>query len=472
MLTKGGNYMLELIKPTDTLAEGYPKINAAIQKADQAFVVADNAVDTANNALAVANQSLTNSQSTQEQLNQIVIDGDSSVEAAQARVNADNSITYDTLKERLDAEYVELKSQLEENTKQIVNIGDKKWGVKADGVTDDTEAFESVLQYATDNGCKIIVPKGTIKITRPITIKYYEKDGIPLTTPRLSISIEGVGGISGSIIRSYGSVIRAYNIPDKKAAIELVGQNNGLTTSVEISNLEIILDQDSCGELSFCLKIGDSWIFTLRRVRFSGFNSVMLRCGTGELANSHANVSCKFDQCIFLTRRYVGWDGQTLTEKNRFGFAVANERMFFNNEYLPYMSDNITFDTCFIGGTIFNYAVNSVYTNCMWYTPGGFKPEIDIVNDTRFNREYLVAEKIDCSVGFWNAGGSATLINPYFEDVRKCMYMYSMAGQNNITVVMNPFFLGILNVIPIIDGIQQSCVYAIKKDTNLPLAPS
>lgn len=55
LLTKGGNYMLELIKPTDTLAEGYPKINAAIQKADQAFVVADNAVDTANNALAVAN---------------------------------------------------------------------------------------------------------------------------------------------------------------------------------------------------------------------------------------------------------------------------------------------------------------------------------------------------------------------------------------------------------------------------------
>ncbi len=106
--------MLELIKPTDTLAEGYPKINAAIQKADQAFVVADNAVDTANNALAVANQSLANSQSTQEQLNQIVIDGDSSVEAAQARVNADNTKTYDTLKERLDSEYVELSSQLAE----------------------------------------------------------------------------------------------------------------------------------------------------------------------------------------------------------------------------------------------------------------------------------------------------------------------------------------------------------------------
>lgn len=112
LLTKGGNYMLELIKPTDTLAEGYPKINAAIQKADQAFVVADNAVDTANNALAVANQSLANSQSVQEQLNQVVINGDSSVEAAQARVNADNTVTYDTLKERLDTEYIELSTEL------------------------------------------------------------------------------------------------------------------------------------------------------------------------------------------------------------------------------------------------------------------------------------------------------------------------------------------------------------------------
>ena len=104
--------MAELLKPTDTLAQGYPKINVAIEQAEQAFTTADNAMDTANSSIAVSNQALANSQSTQEQLNQIVIDGDSSVEAAQARVNADNTITYDTLKKRLDAEHQELSSQL------------------------------------------------------------------------------------------------------------------------------------------------------------------------------------------------------------------------------------------------------------------------------------------------------------------------------------------------------------------------
>jgi len=457
--------MLELIKPTDTLAEGYPKINAAIQKADQAFVVADNAVDTANNALAVANQSLANSQSVQEQLNQVVINGDSSVEAAQARVNADNTKTYATLKERLDSEYVELKSQFEENTKQIVNIGDKKWGVKADGVTDDTDAFESALQYATDNGCKVVLPKGVIKITRPITILYYEKDGETLSVPRYSFVIEGLGGTSAGILKEYGSEIKAYNIPDKRGAIELLGLNNGLTNSVELKNLQITLDKQSCDELSFCLKIGDSWMFTLKKVKLRGYNCVLLRCGTADGANTYANIGCKFDQTYFQTERYVGWDGETLDQKARFGFAVANERMFYDNGLTPYRSDNITFDTCFIGGSLFNYIVSSVYTNCMFYTPGGYKPEIDITSDTRFNRAFLDVSTIDCSVGIWNAGGCATLINPYFEDVRKCVFIRSLFGQDNETIILNPFFLGTLNVVPVIGGVNQSCVYAIKSET-------
>lgn len=167
LLTKGGNYMLELIKPTDTLAEGYPKINVAIQKADQAFVVADNAVDTANNALAVANQSLANSQSTQEQLNQIVIDGDSSVEAAQARVNADNTKTYDTLKERLDSEYTELKSQLADIAAQEYTIELERFGIYNDGThaQETIDGINAAITWAKANGySNIYIPDGTYLI--------------------------------------------------------------------------------------------------------------------------------------------------------------------------------------------------------------------------------------------------------------------------------------------------------------------
>src|SRR5690554_2123028 len=65
--------------------------------ADSAKEAADYAVNTAEYAKAKA-------ESVQAQFDQVVIEGDSSVEAAQARVGSDG-MTYETLKERLDAEH-------------------------------------------------------------------------------------------------------------------------------------------------------------------------------------------------------------------------------------------------------------------------------------------------------------------------------------------------------------------------------
>lgn len=73
--------------------------------ADSAKEAADYAVNTAEFAKAKA-------ESVQAQFNQVVIEGDSSVEAAQARVGADGTV-YNTLKERLDAEYVDTNERLD-----------------------------------------------------------------------------------------------------------------------------------------------------------------------------------------------------------------------------------------------------------------------------------------------------------------------------------------------------------------------
>lgn len=96
--------MAELIKKTDTLNEGREKLNDAITDAEAAKVVSGQADDKASEALA-------KSESTQTQLDTIVIEGDSSVEAAQARVTAEGT-AYGTLKERLDAENSSVTSQL------------------------------------------------------------------------------------------------------------------------------------------------------------------------------------------------------------------------------------------------------------------------------------------------------------------------------------------------------------------------
>src|SRR5690606_28364892 len=101
--------MADLIKRTDTLNQGREKLNTAITDAETAKVVSEQADDKATQALA-------KSESTQTQLDTIVIDGDSSVEAAQARVSTTGT-AYGTLKQRLDTEYEEVTSQLAQNMK-------------------------------------------------------------------------------------------------------------------------------------------------------------------------------------------------------------------------------------------------------------------------------------------------------------------------------------------------------------------
>src|SRR5690625_4263212 len=102
--------MAELIQKTDTLNEGREKLNEAIKDAEKAKIDSSEAKSTANTALS-------KSESTQTQLDNIVIDGDSSVEAAQARVDKDGK-TYGTIKERIDTEHGIVTSQLAHEAQQ------------------------------------------------------------------------------------------------------------------------------------------------------------------------------------------------------------------------------------------------------------------------------------------------------------------------------------------------------------------
>ena len=86
--------MAEFIERTDTLNEGREKLNTAISDAEEAKGIAGQADDKATQALA-------NSEDTQTQLDTIVIEGDSSVEAAQARVDEKGEV-HPTLKARID----------------------------------------------------------------------------------------------------------------------------------------------------------------------------------------------------------------------------------------------------------------------------------------------------------------------------------------------------------------------------------
>src|SRR5690625_2786749 len=102
---------IEHINKTDTLNEGREKLNAAIDGANAADVTSK-AADTK------ATQALANSESTQTQLDTIVIDGDSSVEAAQARVD-EKGEPHPTLKARIDDGMNSVNQQLAQTVDSI-----------------------------------------------------------------------------------------------------------------------------------------------------------------------------------------------------------------------------------------------------------------------------------------------------------------------------------------------------------------
>ncbi|EJR88122.1 right-handed parallel beta-helix repeat-containing protein [Bacillus cereus] len=125
-----------------------------------------------------ANQANELSISIQNQLNEIVIKGDSSVEAAQARVD-ENGFTHNTLKERIDSDSLKVGSLvcLGTNPRSLAKslsereINVKDFGAKGDGISDDTIPTQNAINYLSTLGGGIVrIPSGKFKINSSISI--------------------------------------------------------------------------------------------------------------------------------------------------------------------------------------------------------------------------------------------------------------------------------------------------------------
>ena len=99
--------MAQKIEYSDNLKKGTDKLNESIE---QSNVAAQKAIT----AEQTANQAIQQSESTQTQLDNIVIEGDSSVEAAQARVDSKGE-SFPTLKSRIDNFEVSATTQLQQS---------------------------------------------------------------------------------------------------------------------------------------------------------------------------------------------------------------------------------------------------------------------------------------------------------------------------------------------------------------------
>lgn len=136
------------------------KSDKAIADSNSAKLIAQGIDAKATNALSLSESADTLSKSVQEQFNQVVINGDSSVEAAQARVDA-NGQTNPTLKERLDKEYNEVTAQLVQKATQTDFNANDYGADPSASWTVNRDAFQVANDVAFANGGgRVVAPPG------------------------------------------------------------------------------------------------------------------------------------------------------------------------------------------------------------------------------------------------------------------------------------------------------------------------
>jgi hypothetical protein len=103
-----------------------------------------------------------------EEFNQTVIDGDSSVEAAQARVEADGTVNA-TLQARLNKKDTELNKNTLDIKGRGINVMFPPIPLMppaADNIADDSEIFQAIINL----GVKVIVPDGRYRIANTVIL--------------------------------------------------------------------------------------------------------------------------------------------------------------------------------------------------------------------------------------------------------------------------------------------------------------
>ncbi|MGM2787513.1 glycerophosphodiester phosphodiesterase [Bacillus cereus group sp. Bce018] len=163
-----------LVLINDDLPDGVPKINHGIQNANEALRRSYNAEKQSNIAGQKATAADALSKSVQNQLTSIVVEGDSSVEAAQARTDV-NGKTSGSLKERLDDNQmnviqIEEKVHADRNPEVIAHRGflgsfpENTLTAFTSAIARGADALEMDVQFTKD-GIPVVIHDETVDRT-------------------------------------------------------------------------------------------------------------------------------------------------------------------------------------------------------------------------------------------------------------------------------------------------------------------
>jgi len=274
--------MADLIQATDTLNQGREKINAILELANGAIADVDVAITTINGAIADAQEALNNSNTTQDQLDSIILaSGTSDAETIQARG------TFPLLYNRLN------DIDLHFETIGKISVMDGRFNVVGDGVTDDTVEINAVVQYAKTNKIQeIYFPEATYLIDGFGTPAYnYHNGGIKIDFPVI-ITLH-----PDAIIKQKPTSQNGYNIFTISYADRITIQGGTLMG-------DLAEHLGTTGEMGFGIYGRGSTNITIKNVKFSNFwgDSIMFDCTTDYIYNENITI----ENCIIDGSRRNG----------------------------------------------------------------------------------------------------------------------------------------------------------------------
>jgi len=105
------------------------------------------------------------------------------------------------------------------------NVKHFAFGAKGDGVTDDTAALQTALNYAAANNCELVFPLGIYRITSGLTISGTQGSSIGKSV-RLTGEVSTVDGTPGGVIIKWAGSVSSANtlfIADGLAKLHVKG---------------------------------------------------------------------------------------------------------------------------------------------------------------------------------------------------------------------------------------------------------
>lgn len=238
----------------------------------------------------------TSIQTLKTQVNRMIVRGDSSPAADQAREDA-NGFIYDSLKERIDAEqlkigeYSTLPDWLQESLYEVVtkhdeylrqvgvNVKQPPFNAKLDLVTDETELMRSAIKYAEDNNLNLIIPgiaiiTGEMEFKKPNLIV----SGIGSGSGYTSAGIAGYTQKSGFLVKGTGAKRIRTRVKHRASALD--PQDDPLSVALNVQaenvvfrNFSVFLNFDRTNNSP--TNYGDNWdigIFVGCRTHFFSEN--------------------------------------------------------------------------------------------------------------------------------------------------------------------------------------------------------